>query len=174
GNNCPTTQGACTAGTKITYNGHEVVAEVREFLAFPTHFFAECQAVDAYENTVPNPAWPFLDDAGRDGHFLTTTGTPPLCPNGTCTNANYQCVQNACAGAACCLPKPQTWQNLPGYEVAAQPTSAMVKVLRPDVPYNQFDGQFGTTGGSEPAYNLSTYLGATYKNDRLVTLLSGP
>ena len=172
GGNCPATQAECT-GQAFTYNGHEVVAEVREFLKHSTHFFAECQAVNAYENLVPNPAWPFLDDPGRDGHFLTTTGTPPLCPQGTCTNASYQCVQNACNGQACCLPKPETWQNLPGYEVATQPQSAEVKVLRPDVPYNQLDGAFGTTGGSEPAYNLSTYLGTTYKNNRQVTLLTG-
>lgn len=173
GKACPQTQAQCT-GQKITYNGHEVVAEVREFLQHSTHFFAECQAVNAYENTSPNHDWPFLDDDGRDGHFLTTPGTPPPCPAGTCTNASYQCVANACGGQACCLPKPQTWQNLPGYEVAMQPDSQTLKVLRPDVPYNQLDGAFGTTGGSEPAYNLSSYLGATYKNDRLVTLLTGP
>jgi hypothetical protein len=173
GGACPATQAQCT-GQRFTYNGHEVVAEVREFLQHATHFFAECQAVNAYENTVPNPAWPFLDDPGRDGHFLTTTGTPPPCPGGTCTDADYQCVANACNGQACCLPKAQTWQALPGYEVAAQPASNTVKVLRPAVPYNQFDGAFGTTGGSEPAYNLSTYLGVTYKNDRQVTLLTGP
>lgn len=173
GRACPTTQAQCT-GQKITYHGHEVVAEVREFLQHSTHFFAECQAVNAYENTMPNPAWPFLDDPGRDGHFLTTAGTPPLCPGGTCTNSDYQCVPAACGGQACCLPKPQTWQNLPGYEVADQPDSNTIKVLRPEVPYNQFDGAFGTTGGSEPAYNLSSYLGATYKNDRQVTLLTGP
>jgi uncharacterized protein (TIGR03382 family) len=46
-------------------------------------------------------------------------------------------------------------------------------VLRPDVPYNQMDGQFGTTMGSEPSYNLSDYLMTTYKNDRQVTLLTG-
>jgi hypothetical protein len=56
----------------------------------------------------------------------------------------------------------------------AQPASATVKVLRPDVPYNQMDGAFGTTGGSEPAYNLSDYLGTMYKNNRQVTLLTGP
>ncbi|HEY0991366.1 MAG TPA: MYXO-CTERM sorting domain-containing protein [Kofleriaceae bacterium] len=173
GKACPASADQCT-GQKITYNGHEVVAEVREFLQHSTHFFAECQAVNAYENTTPDPDWPFLDDPGRDGHFLTTPGTPPLCPAGTCTNANYQCVASACNGQACCLPKPQTWQNLPGYEVATQPASNTLKVLRPDVPYNQFDGAFGTTGGSEPAYNLSSYLGATYKNDQLVTLLTGP
>ncbi|HEX8108013.1 MAG TPA: hypothetical protein VF516_09815 [Kofleriaceae bacterium] len=173
GGNCPATQAQCT-GQKFTFNGHEVVAEVRAFLANNVHFFAECQAVDAYENTTPNPAWPFLDDMGRDGHFLTTTGTPPLCPAGSCADSNYQCVQNACAGQACCLPKPQTWQNMPGYEVAAQPTTGTVKVLRPEIPYNQLDGEFGTTGGSEPAYNLSAYLGTTYKNDRQVTLLTGP
>lgn len=170
---CPDTQAECQ-GERFTFNGHEVVAEVRAFLAYPTHFFAECQAVNAYENLVPNPNWPYLDDEGRDGHFLTTIGTPPLCPAGTCTNANYECVQNACAGQACCLPKPGTWQNMPGYEVATQPASSTVKVLRPDVPYNQFDGAFGTTNGSEPAYNLSTYLGSTYKNNRQVTLLTGP
>jgi hypothetical protein len=173
GGNCPATQAQCT-GQKFTFNGHEVVAEVRAFLANNVHFFAECQAVDAYENTTPNPAWPFLDDIDRDGHFLTTTGTPPLCPAGTCADTNYQCVQSACAGQACCLPKPQTWQNMPGYEVATQPTTGTVKVLRPEVPYNQLDGEFGTTGGSEPAYNLSTYLGTKYKNDRQVTLLTGP
>ncbi len=173
GGACPATQAQCT-GQRFTYNGHEVVAEVREFLKHSTHFFAECQAVNAYENTVPNPAWPFLDDPGRNGHFLTTTGTPPLCPTGTCTNSDYECVQNACSGQACCLPRPQTWQNLPGYEVAPQPASSTVKVLRPEVPYNQLDGAFGTTGGSEPAYNLSTYLGTMYKNNRQVTLLTGP
>jgi len=46
-------------------------------------------------------------------------------------------------------------------------------VLRPEIPYNQFDGRFGTTGGSEPAFNLSSYLGTTYKNNRQVTLLTG-
>jgi hypothetical protein len=71
------------------------------------------------------------------------------------------------------MPKPGTWQNLPGYEVAAQPASDTVKVLRPDVPYNQLDGAFGTVGGSEPAYNLSAYLGTQYKNNRQVTLLTG-
>jgi uncharacterized protein (TIGR03382 family) len=173
GGNCPATQAQCT-GQRFTFNGHEVVAEVREFLKHSTHFFAECQAVNAYENLVPNPAWPFLDDPDRNGHFLTTTGTPPPCPANTCTNSNYECVQNACGGQACCLPKPATWQNLPGYEVAAQPASNTLKVLRPDVPYNQIDGAFGTVGGSEPAYNLSTYLQTTYKNNRQVTLLTGP
>ncbi|MBA3500282.1 MAG: hypothetical protein H0T65_07915, partial [Deltaproteobacteria bacterium] len=168
---CPATQAQC-AGEKFTFNGHEVVAEVRAFLGYATHFFAECQAVNAYENTVPNPAWPYLDDPGRDGHFLTTIGTPPLCPNGSCTNGNYECVQNACAGQACCLPKPATWQNLPGFEVAPSPST--VKVLRPDVPYNQLDGAFGPVGGSEPAYNLSQYMNTTYKNNRQVTLLTGP
>jgi uncharacterized repeat protein (TIGR01451 family)/MYXO-CTERM domain-containing protein len=40
----------------------EVVAEVRSFLTNPVHFFAECQAVDAFENLVPH------------GHFLTPNG----------------------------------------------------------------------------------------------------
>ena len=173
GGGCPQTQAQC-AGQKFTFNGHEVVAEVRAFLAYSTHFFAECQAVNAYENLVPNPAWPYLDDSGREGHFLTTTGTPPLCPGGTCTDGNYQCTTGACGGQDCCMPKPQTWQNMPGYEVAAQPASVGVKLLRPDVPYNQLDGAFGTTGGSEPSYNLSTYLGTMYKNNRQVTLLTGP
>lgn len=44
-------------------SGHsaEVVAEVNEFLQYKTHFFAECQAVNAFEND-PN------------GLFLTTAG----------------------------------------------------------------------------------------------------
>jgi len=39
----------------------EVVAEVREFLEYPVHFLAECQAVNAFENDV-------------SGHFLTSNG----------------------------------------------------------------------------------------------------
>ncbi len=37
------------------------IAEIRAFLQFPTHFFAECQAVNAVENSV-------------NGHFLTPNG----------------------------------------------------------------------------------------------------
>ena len=40
----------------------EVVAEVRQFLRFPTHLFAECQAVNAFENLA------------EYGHFLTPNG----------------------------------------------------------------------------------------------------
>jgi uncharacterized repeat protein (TIGR01451 family) len=40
----------------------EVVAEMREFLGFPTHLFAECQAVNAFENLAPH------------GFFLTEKG----------------------------------------------------------------------------------------------------
>jgi uncharacterized repeat protein (TIGR01451 family) len=40
----------------------EVVAEMREFLGYPTHLFAECQAVNAFENLDPH------------GFFLTTSG----------------------------------------------------------------------------------------------------
>lgn len=40
----------------------EVVAEVREYLTNPVHFFAECQAVNAFENLAPH------------GFFLTTKG----------------------------------------------------------------------------------------------------
>ena len=40
----------------------EVVAETRAFLENPTHFFAECQAVNAFENTAPH------------GFFLTPNG----------------------------------------------------------------------------------------------------
>ncbi len=39
----------------------EVVAEMRSFLQYPTHLFAECQAVNAIENNV-------------HGHFLTPNG----------------------------------------------------------------------------------------------------
>ena len=46
----------------------EVVAEVREFLAYPVHFLAECQAVNAFENDV----------SGRflTGNGLLAAGTP--------------------------------------------------------------------------------------------------
>ncbi len=40
----------------------EVVAEMRDFLAYPTHLFAECQAVNAFENLDPH------------GFFLTSKG----------------------------------------------------------------------------------------------------
>ncbi|MBI3180104.1 MAG: hypothetical protein HYZ27_10610, partial [Deltaproteobacteria bacterium] len=168
GGNCPATQAQCAAATPITYHGHEVVAEVREFLKYPVHFFAECQAVNAYENTSPNAAWPFLDDDGRDGHFLTTTGNPPACP---CTDAAFTCVTGGCNGADCCLPRDPKAR---GADLPIGVRPASVQVRRPDVPYNQLDGAFATIGGSEPSYNLSTYLGTHYKNDREVVLLTGP
>ncbi|HSK05538.1 MAG TPA: hypothetical protein VK932_30030, partial [Kofleriaceae bacterium] len=155
--------GTTCNGQAYTYHGHEVVAEVREFLKYPVHFFAECQAVNAYENTTPNPAYPWLDDPGRDGHFLTTTGTPPPCP----CDADYTCVNNVC------IPKDVKEQGA-GFLIAAQPATSTLKVLRPEVPYNQFDGAFASVGGSEPAYNLSAYLKTTYKNNRQVTLITGP
>jgi hypothetical protein len=161
GGNCPATQAQCT-GQTITYHGHEVVAEVRSFLAYPVHFFAECQAVNAYETTVPNPAWPYLDDAGREGHFLTTVGTPPACP---CTEAGFSCVNNVCVPT-------DVREKGAGFLIANSPNP--VKILHPEVPYNQMDGAFATEGGSEPAYNLSTYLGTTYKNDREVTFVTAP
>ncbi|MBI5479588.1 MAG: hypothetical protein HY906_12060 [Deltaproteobacteria bacterium] len=173
---CPATQAEC-AGETFTYHGHEVIAEVRQFLQYPVHFFAECQAVNAYENTVPNPAWPYLDDTGRDGHFLTTTGNPPSCnnPGGACTDADYSCVENWCDNGtrSCCQPKDIKEKGA-GYLIAAQPNSATLKILRPDIPYNQLDGAFGTVGGSEPAYNLSAFLGTGYKNDREVVFITGP
>ncbi len=174
GRACPGTQAQC-AGQPITYHGHEVVAEVREFLAFPVHFFAECQAVNAYENTVPNPAWPFLDDAGRMGHFLTTVGVPPDCQNGTCADAAFQCVRGGCdAGARdCCLPRNLKEQGA-GFMIATQPATESLKIIHPEVPYNQLDGVFGTTGGSEPAYNLSTFMDVRYKNDMEVVFITGP
>jgi hypothetical protein len=36
----------------------------------------------------------------------------------------------------------------------------------------QFDGAFVPEGGSEPAYNLSSYLQTEYKNDRDVTFIT--
>jgi uncharacterized protein (TIGR03382 family) len=168
GGNCPATQAQCPASTPITYHGHEVVAEVRAFLNYPVHFFAECQAVNAYENTTPNPAWPFLDDDGRDGHFLTTEGNPPACP---CTEAGFTCVTGGCNGTDCCLPQDIKERGA-GFLIADQPDT--YRVFHPEVPYNQLDGAFETIGGSEPAYNLSTYLGTMYKNNRQVTFISGP
>jgi len=172
GGSCPATEAQCT-GQTITYHGHEVVAEVRAFLDYPVHFFAECQAVNAYENTVPNPAWPFLDDDGRLGHFLTTQGTPPLC-SGSCTDGDFTCVPDGCgAGVDCCLPKDDRELGA-GFLIAAQPSSATLQILHPEVPYNQIDGMFATTGGSEPAYNLSTYLDTQYINNLDVTFITGP
>ena len=174
GSACPASQGDCT-GEAITYHGHEVVAEVRSFLDYPVHFFAECQAVNAYENTVPNPAWPFLDDGDRDGHFLTTTGTPPDCSAGKCTSGVLQCMALGCDNGTrdCCLPKDVKERGA-GYFIAAQPASATIQILHAEVPYNQLDGAFATEGGSEPAYNLSTELGTAYKNSQKVTFITGP
>lgn len=171
GGGCPATQAEC-AGETFTYHGHEVVAEVRQFLTFPTHFFAECQAVNAYENTVPNPAWPYLDDEGRNGHFLTTTGTPPSCP---CTDGDFECVAGGCDGGArdCCLPRAEAARGA-GFLIAPRPSSETLQILSPEIPYNQLDGAFGTVGGSEPAYNLSTYLGTEYIGGADVTFITGP
>lgn len=172
GGGCPATQAEC-AGETFTYHGHEVVAEVREFLQSPTHFFAECQAVNAYENQVPNPEWPYLDDAGREGHFLTTVGLPD-CP---CDSAegDFECVIGGCDDGArdCCMPADDKERGA-GFLIGNEPGDDEVSVLEPGVPYNQMDGAFGTTGGSEPAYSLSTFLGVMYKNDRDITFITGP
>ncbi|MBW1873219.1 MAG: hypothetical protein JRJ19_14210, partial [Deltaproteobacteria bacterium] len=171
---CPATQAECN-GETITYHGHEVVAEVRQFLQYPVHFFAECQAVNAYENTVPNPEWPFLDDSHRNGHFLTTTGHPPDCDNGQCSEADFECVSGGCnAGARdCCLPSSDKEIGA-GFLIADRPDSSSIKIFYPFVPYNQMDGAFETVGGSEPAYNLSDYLQTKYINDMDVTFITGP
>jgi len=171
GGGCPATQAEC-AGEIFTYHGHEVVAEVRQFLGYPTHFYAECQAVNAYENTVPNPAWPYLDDDDRKGHFLTTTGNPPDCP---CTDGDYECVTGGCdAGARdCCLPS-NIKELGAGFMIAGQPNAADLQILHPEIPYNQLDGAFATVGGSEPAYNLAAYIDATYINNMDVTFITGP
>ncbi len=161
GGTCGASQAAC-GGKTITYHGHEVVAEVRTFLGYPTHFFGECQAVNAYENTVPNPAWPFLDDPGRLGHFLTTQGTPPACPPACATG--YTCVAGAC--------QPMDIKEKgAGFLIAVSPNP--IQVLRPEVAYNQFDGVFAPQGGSEPAYNLDPYLMTAYHNDQQVTFITG-
>ncbi|RLB58077.1 MAG: hypothetical protein DRI34_06015, partial [Deltaproteobacteria bacterium] len=174
GNDCPADQADCQ-GSPITYHGHEVVAEVRQFLAFPVHFFAECQAVNAYENTTPDPRWPFLDDAGRDGHFLTTYGVPPDCDNGACADADFQCLAGGCDSGTrdCCLPRDEKERGA-GFMIEQRPDSADIKVLHPEVPYNQFDGFFETVGGSEQAYNLSDFLGTRYRNDMEVVFITGP
>ena len=39
-------------GVRNAEDNPQVVAEVRQFLRYPTHFFAECQAVNAFENNV--------------------------------------------------------------------------------------------------------------------------
>ncbi len=174
---CPDTQAECD-GETFTYHGHEVVAEVRQFLNHATHFFAECQAVNAYENTEPNPAWPYLDDEGRMGHFLTTSGSPPTCVDpGDCDNPELDadCVAGGCDGGSrdCCLPSNSKEMGA-GFLIGSEPNSSEIKILSPDIAYNQLDGVFETTGGSEPAYNLSEFLQTAYKNDRDITFITGP
>jgi uncharacterized protein (TIGR03382 family) len=116
---------------------------------------------------VPNPAWPYLDDEARYGHYLTTEGTPPDCP---CTDPEFECVTGGCNGADCCLPSDIKELGA-GFMIATSPDP--YQVLHPEVPYNQLDGAFQPIGGSEPAYNLSDYLGTTYHNDREVTFITG-
>jgi len=174
---CPATQAEC-AGETFSYHGHEVVAEVRQFLNYATHFFAECQAVNAYENTVPNPAWPYLDDEGRMGHFLTTLGSSPTCiDNNDCANpeVDADCVAGGCDGGArdCCVPTNNKEVGA-GFLIGSTPSSDSIKIFSPDIAYNQMDGFFETTGGSEPAYNLSSFLQTAYKNDRDITFITGP
>lgn len=172
GGGCPATQDECS-GETFTYHGHEVVAEVREFLNSPTHFFAECQAVNAYENQVPNPEWPYLDDEGRTGHFLTTVGLPD-CPCDS-DEGDFECVVGGCDGGArdCCMPTNDKEVGA-GFLIGDEPGDDEVTILNPGVPYNQMDGAFGPTGGSEPAYTLSSFLGVMYKNDRDITFITGP
>lgn len=171
GGGCPATQAECD-GETFTYHGHEVVAEVREFLSHPTHFFAECQAVNAYENQVPNPAWPYLDDEGREGHFLTTVGLPD-CPCDS-DEGDFECVIGGCDDGArdCCMPSDDKERGA-GFLIGERPGEDEVVVHEPGVPYNQMDGAFGTVGGSEPAYTLSSFLGVRYKNDRDITFITG-
>ena len=173
GGGCPATQEECS-GETFTFHGHEVVAEVREFLRSATHFFAECQAVNAYENTVPNPDWPYLDDEGRRGHFLTTEGNPPDC-GGSCDSpeGDFECVEGGCGGRDCCLPRDAKELGA-GFLIADRPDGDGLQFLSPQVAYNQLDGFFDTVGGSEPAYNLSRFLDTRYVNDLSVTFITGP
>jgi len=73
----------------------------------------------------------------------------------------------------CCLPNDEKEVGA-GFLLGEQPDTESVKVLSPAIPYNQLDGWFGTTGGSEKSYNLSEYLGTEYKNDMDITFLTGP
>jgi MYXO-CTERM domain-containing protein len=168
---------ACSGTAPIVYHGHEVVAEVRQFLAYPTHFFAQCQAVNAYENQVPRTASPYLDDPGRLGHFLTSWGEVPCTTVGAgCPATNgqtYTCRADACAsGPGNCCVSTNVKQAGAGFLIGTSP--ATVKVLSAATPYNQMDGAFAPAGGSEPSYNLDGFLGATYKNAMEVTLITGP
>jgi hypothetical protein len=173
-----TCSGACGPGAAISYHGHEVVAEVRKFLEYPTHFFAECQAVNAYENAVPVSAPPFNDDLERMGHYLTTWGEMPCTPAGSACPAtngqSYTCKAGACAsGTGSCCVNTDVKEAGDGFLIGTQPASATLKIINPQVPYNQLDGAFGTVGGSEPSYNLDAYLPSTFKNDKNVTFITG-
>jgi hypothetical protein len=52
-------------GVNEAANSPETVLEVRDYLKHPVHFFAECQAVNAFEGAPPT---------GGRGNFLTTQG----------------------------------------------------------------------------------------------------
>ena len=147
GGGCPATQAEC-AGETFTYHGHEVVARWR-FPGFPTHFFAECQAVNAYENTVPNPAWPFLDDEGRNGHFSRPPGMPPDCP---CTDAD-SVVVGGCAGRDCCIPRREGARG--GLHDRGPARREHAADPAPTSRTTSSTALCTIIGGSEPAYNLS-------------------
>jgi uncharacterized protein (TIGR03382 family) len=172
----------CGANDKLVYHGHEVVAEVRQFLTYPTHFFAECQAVNAYENTVPDPEAPYFDDEDRMGHFLTTIGYGETCTNNDqCADTNdeseggFECTDSCSDGVGtCCEPKGEKERGAGFLVKKVTAAKEDIQVFSPQVAYNQFDGWFGHTGGSEPAYNLSKVLGTEYKNNRDITFLSAP
>lgn len=175
--NTVTCAGGCAPGAAITYHGHEVVAEVRKFLEYPTHFFAECQAVNAYENMVPVAGAPFFDDPERMGHYLTTWGERTCTtPGAACPATNgqtYICTAGACAsGPGNCCVNTDPKEAGDGFLIGVAPTS--VKIVNPQVPYNQLDGRFGPVGGSEPSYSLDTWLPSAFKNAMNVTFVTDP
>lgn len=170
GGACPATPNQCS-GQAITYEGHEAIAELREFLRYPVSFFAQGEAVIAFENSMPETEWPYIDDEARDGHLLTTTGAPPACP---CDDAGYACVTGGCAGADCCLPRDNKELGA-GFELGVRP--ATVEVVRPAAPDGQVDGAFVAAAGAVPSFDLSVPLVSGFQQARspvLLTSAAGP
>ena len=82
-------------------------------------------------------------------------------------------MEGGCDGRDCCLPSNDKERGA-GFMIADAPNSDRLQLLNPQVAYNQLDGAFRTVGGSEPAFNLSSFLGTRYHNDHSVTFITGP
>ena len=177
-----------------TDTGREVVREYRDFLKFPVHLYAECQAVNAIENNTnapfnlvasPNGA----TESGTTATFTTTlahqlkvgdavliAGVGVAGYNGTRTVTSVPALNMftatltvsglAGSGGGNIRSYNGLFLTTTGYAIGNQPAS--VTAFNFDQPFVQLDGPFNTTGGSEPSYSLPA--GGGYKAQDVVML----